>query len=72
MSEEISIVGIEVEHRQSDITGMIENDQGFDTGDQHVATDVELLPVNQQRIHDVSNTETIVKREGEKDRQTSE
>ena len=46
MSEKISVVRIEVEHGETNVTGMIENDQWFDTGDQHVTTNVELLAVD--------------------------
>lgn len=54
MGEQIAVVRIEVEHGQANVTRVVENDQRFHTGDQHVTTNVELLPVNQQRIHDVS------------------
>lgn len=55
MSEQISVVRVEIEHRQTNVARVIEYDQRLDARDQHVTANVELLAVNQERIHDVSS-----------------
>ena len=54
MSEKVAVVGIEVKHGESEVTGMIENDQWFDIGDEHITTNVEFLSVDQQGIGNVT------------------
>ena len=46
MCKKIFIVIIKIEHWKSNVTGMIKNNERFNTADQHIATNVEFFPIN--------------------------